>query len=909
MRTAASPNGNRFQTLERRNGVVKERIHLGLCVACSMTMLLANAQQSDDFITFEAASNEVLSSDPDKPDTVFTGMKLSDYEPAYAYFNKGSSSGQRWQINQDLHNEILRPYNIVRSSKNGMESATVQFQGVTRTSTPTPYTASVTVKFVQSGNDIIAYTVRAASLKPLDVELGMDLDAMVDAKNPRVLPRPLTAGTRSAFNISFIAMRKPAAPVEYSVYEGDSIGETIVGNGDIIVTNAVVASHFRVGYLPDAEWVVVAENCSLADLDSVSGKYHFGKNLFDEQQAYNLKYTHVSSRFGEKTCQFQLQSSPTLVTGVLVEFRQNGENVEAYTSKYRTYKISTTNYVDGVLVDDYFADQVRLGMDFEHFSTDAGSSPLLGRYGSLATSDESGGHGVKDIGLRFRSRATVAREEYMPNAYDDGGVNYYTSIAKNHDLSDLVEVDAFYHNGANKGYYVHGVNLNISGNAGSVQFQDENENNIYCIGLDLKQNGNDIEARTGRYRNWYIKKADDPSIAYGLDFYNYKQYTTASRATLGGFGVSDSATSRGLRNLRLRFATGGVVYAAVSTAKHGGSLTFGGSDGAPLAVRSVDATVFPSNSVVTVNPYASLTLSGHVQNPRWTKYRVMTNGVLKLKGALQTATTDQIDLVGGTLSIREEEESATESDAYLNYVTFMDGANIKGKPARVLNDAQRANWIVTGDSPSICESGLVILAAGGDGERTFTFNVNDVSDGSDFFVTGNIVDYHSFNTEVNGYWNVHVVKNGTGTLELSGDVTLPNEICVSNGVLRLAASDQFKISRKRQQSGENTKAAIWLAGGGLETASDTVNSIGALVVKESDSPLVLGNGSTLTLASCSFEEGASLLVSDNLGSGATLRIESGSISKIRCGADRFRVREGADGGLEPFIPGFQISIR
>ena len=113
-----------------------------LFIACGMAMLIANAQSSVDFITFEAASNEVLSSDPAKPDTVFANTQLADYEPAYAYFNKGSSSGRRWQINQDLHNEILRPYNIIRKSENGSEAMTVQFQGVTRTSTPTPYTAS-----------------------------------------------------------------------------------------------------------------------------------------------------------------------------------------------------------------------------------------------------------------------------------------------------------------------------------------------------------------------------------------------------------------------------------------------------------------------------------------------------------------------------------------------------------------------------------------------------------------------------------------------------------------------------------------------------------------------------------------------------------------------------------------------
>ena len=87
----------------------------------------------------------------------------------------------------------------------------------------------------------------------------------------------------------------------------------------------------------------------------------------------------------------------------------------------------------------------------------------------------------------------------------------------------------------------------------------------------------------------------------------------------------------------------------------------------------------------------------------------------------------------------------------------------------------------------------------------------------------------------------------------------------------------------------------------------------AVVAKVKDAPLNLGAGSKLTLASYSYEPGASFRVSDNLGKGAALRIEGltpgQNVSGIRCGADRLRVRVGANGNLEPYFAGTCISIR
>ena len=88
-------------------------------------------------------------------------------------------------------------------------------------------------------HNIAAYTMRAAALKPLDIELGLDLDAMVDAHDPRAESMPLTGSVRDAgYNICAVAMRKPAAAIDLAVREGDRVGDTFAGNGAVSVVHA-----------------------------------------------------------------------------------------------------------------------------------------------------------------------------------------------------------------------------------------------------------------------------------------------------------------------------------------------------------------------------------------------------------------------------------------------------------------------------------------------------------------------------------------------------------------------------------------------------------------------------------------------------------------------------------------------
>ena len=153
-------------------------------------------------------------------------------------------------------------------------------------------------------------------------------------------------------------------------------------------------------------------------------------------------------------------------------------------------------------------------------------------------------------------------------------------------------------------------------------------------------------------------------------------------------------------------------------------------------------------------------------------------------------------------------------------------------------------------------------------------------------------------------------------MEISGDVTLPNEICVSNGTLRVADGCTFSVSRKRSTAngdGSEKTAEIWLAGGALETTDGATNDVGKVVARAKDAPLNLGDGSKLTLDGFEFDAGSNLLVSDNLGSGATLCIKGRPVGEVvkgmRCGAGRLHVVVGDDGNLKPTSSGFTFLIR
>ena len=1108
-----------------------------------------NLADTVTFVTGNALdSNAILSRSEGSPTAVFPGMQLDEYEPAYAYFDRAAGSGDKAYVKKELDHEILRPYNTVRTGTGDGATLTVQFQGVTRTHVQ-PHTASVTIKFTQSGSSVYAYVTNAVALKPLDIRLGLDLDAMKAANDEAVQnPGPSVTGNAadSIYNVSVIVFRKPkdATPVVISPFEAsDTYRDPVAGNVPVIVCSST-NTFTTAGYFPNRDWTVVAENRNLSDLIEVSGIYHYAANQDEKQIAYNLiDSTQYST--GSKTCQFQHDhESSSFISCLIVEFRQNGDNVEAFTGNYRsyyTYYKNTSSYtgqIDSSLVlgknfeeytlspsvtlpahsygeqyamddsstykgvknltlrfgdathtksntqidrpgylpktgwtpddkmewvvvarnrdladldevqgccrfyeqgkfgeewqtaynlkytslsnltvysydaggrennwinnatnmmlktcqfqhDGYNSsgepriscvhvlfrqdganilagigkyrtynmlktqggvayDEIRLGVDFENYTRS--TTPSWAMFNKLITSDTSTDNiGVKDLRLKFRARTASVYPCYMPESINPiTGETNWTVVAEGRALSNLVSTAAIFH----RRYTATDTQLEV-GTSGlflkfgedcqtaSCQFQIrprwDSHDYVECVKVCFRQNGDNIEAATGRTNAWNSasKKSHSGSVSeistntVFAPLSDFDAFTlvgsfsgtgAGEKMQYGNWATSYTDDARGLRDLRLYFAPNGAAYAAAHTGGGATSLDFVGDADLPLVARTEAATVFPSNGIVTVGPYADLSIMDHVENSRWTQYRVMTNGILRTVGKYRTVPTDQIDLIGGTLSIREDVENG-DSECYLNYVTLMDGAVVTGRGARVLHDSNNANWIVAGSAPSTCYSAVVITGKGAsDDTQTFFFNVNDVTgdDDTDFFMYDNIYDFGSAHT-TNVCWNVNVVKDGAGTMEANKRIQLPNEFIISNGVVRLTGGTpdslqlgQFNPSYKRQsvEDGDGTgkRVDFVLAGGNLATAAFTTNSTTSnhpneLKVKAADSKVTLGDDSYLVFNSLSFEGDGTLEISPNLSPKTVLKVgtsaslDAATLGKISC--DGHRVRQLKNGRLIP----------
>ena len=83
---------------------------------CSMALGVLNAEEvTADELEWSAGSSSVLSQDASNADQIFTGVDIADYEPVYVCYDRGSQSGSRWFVNQDLHSQILRAYRVVKA--------------------------------------------------------------------------------------------------------------------------------------------------------------------------------------------------------------------------------------------------------------------------------------------------------------------------------------------------------------------------------------------------------------------------------------------------------------------------------------------------------------------------------------------------------------------------------------------------------------------------------------------------------------------------------------------------------------------------------------------------------------------------------------------------------------------------
>ena len=138
-----------------------------------------------------------------------------------------------------------------------------------------------------------------------------------------------------------------------------------------------------------------------------------------------------------------------------------------------------------------------------------------------------------------------------------------------------------------------------------------------------------------------------------------------------------------------------------------------------------------------------------------------------------------------------------------------------------------------------------------------TIDVGDTvaGDGTDFLVTGNIVNDSS-------YKMASFIKAGAGTMEIDGTIQTVNiPVRVAEGVLLLGRSGA-------------TAAGVdfSLEGGSLALAAGTANSADAFALT-ADSTLSFGDGAAISLESLTIPDGATLTLAGNVPSRG-LRVSS-----------------------------------
>lgn len=132
----------------------------------------------------------------------------------------------------------------------------------------------------------------------------------------------------------------------------------------------------------------------------------------------------------------------------------------------------------------------------------------------------------------------------------------------------------------------------------------------------------------------------------------------------------------------------------------------------------------------------------------------------------------QVTLNGGTLNLTAQ--TAADSLNYVNNLVLNDGASVIGNAMRM---AYYTDGLVTvgGTFASTMSAGIVLAKSG---VRAATFDVADVTSSADADLTINGVI-----RDLSGYGGTPVIKNGTGTMLLSGTNTYTGTTTVNAGTL------------------------------------------------------------------------------------------------------------------------------
>ena len=358
------------------------------------------------------------------------------------------------------------------------------------------------------------------------------------------------------------------------------------------------------------------------------------------------------------------------------------------------------------------------------------------------------------------------------------------------------------------------------------QFQLKSSSNNKVVFAKLRQNGANVEIQA--VKAGYVDVNTYP-VGTNLTDVTLNNMSVATSATTSGYGIHMiTATFNGESKM------GCVTLDGSMEAMVGNQLTFDGGE-RPLYVKVTSKTAFPSCGNVNVLTNADVKLCadgltvGLGISEGTSTLKVKRGGILRRDGNGQIASTQQVEVDGGTL------DHIGGGGIYLNYLLMKDGARMTSgstAPRSVLTSINYYN--VVGSEPSSIE-GSGIRPYGNSrvsNARTFQINVNNVT--GDEQVDCTLAGIQAPASSDFAYYQFE--KWGDGTLKLEGSGKhVRCQTRLFGGTFLLGASNSM------------TNEFV-LAGGSIAVADGKSNALGALTVSNACT-IAVGEGGALSFES------------------------------------------------------------
>jgi len=764
----------------------------------------------------------------DSYETVFANVALDDISPVSTDFSKCPSAC-------GLKTGTGYPFWVKRTGSGANAVMTVEFQygdgGNGNGGGTNPI--SVKVELRQNGSDVEAKIVNAAQLDRVRL-LGQEFFTGA----PKIGGRSLT---------SKIYASDSATSGSYGIAQ-----MTFGPRRDTCDSSATVTS----------SGVLVASGVDIADYEVANGlglvssaPYYFGvyNTVFDE---------------AEDTLTVQLIDN--------LNYR--------YCVKVQLYMSGSDIYARQIYVKDAGADKQQTIYDFDDFGTVSSAASInmlalrrkaVNRKLTFIASGETTLNAVSggNVDVTFK---TLAADAPVPTTIEN--IYPYLGTAKtlveNANLATMTVTGATFGGPKWNGSDWVVVDFANNGSTASFQIQCHRENLLQCMDVELSQNGDDIEITTTAafYANW----AD-----YADEYYNKKTFPVASATgswAANRLATSDTGNDRfNLDDLTYTLTPKAYVYATGANTLADSSLSFYGAENNSLNLHVTDASAF--NAACPLDCYAGTTM--YIDDAATYRTGVVT-------GMTQTMHTGSVLVTPQKFAFHRQNgklvlDGATllniADEAYFNYIAFSNAAVVASASGDLrAGGVASPVWNVGGTGMSSLEGDVKLVAiANAPSLTSLTIDVAEVAEGTDFLVTGDIVDLQASNI---GY----LVKTGAGTMQLDGAVkSTGGALSVAEGTLLLGVSSDAHTD-------------FSLDGGTLAAAAGTTHTAGTLAVTAASS-LEIASGATLTFADLEVSSGATLNATvpgkTNLKVSAALSAEV--LSRIRINGER--ARQDADGYL------------